>query len=305
MAGLKRYRTLLSDSALWIGFRFRAGDIVISPPPKCGTTWMQMLCALLVFDTVELARPLTEISPWLDAVFDDHDEVVATLEAQRHRRFIKTHTPLDGLVFDGRVTYICVGRDPRDVAVSYAHSMANLDRDTFVAALAVAGRASREIEPPPVDPVERFWRWADGDARTDQRGAGATLARLVHHVQTYWDQRDHPQVALFHYGDLVADLPGQLRRLASTLSIDVSDERIEDLAAVASFERMRARANELAPGVNRRLWRDNRAFFRSGSSGQWHDLLGPSDLVRYRSRIAELAPPDLVDWLHAGWLGPT
>ena len=49
MSGLTRYRTFLSDSALWTGFRFRAGDIVISPPPKCGTTWMQMLSALLVF----------------------------------------------------------------------------------------------------------------------------------------------------------------------------------------------------------------------------------------------------------------
>jgi hypothetical protein len=31
-----------------------------------------MLCALLVFETDELDRQLTEISPWLDAVFDDH-----------------------------------------------------------------------------------------------------------------------------------------------------------------------------------------------------------------------------------------
>jgi len=56
MARLERYRTLLSDSALWDGFGFRAGDIVISPPPKCGTTWMQMLCALLVFGAEELDR---------------------------------------------------------------------------------------------------------------------------------------------------------------------------------------------------------------------------------------------------------
>ena len=54
------------------GFPFGAGDIVISPPPKRGTTWVQRLCALLVFETDELDRPLTEISPWLDAVFDDH-----------------------------------------------------------------------------------------------------------------------------------------------------------------------------------------------------------------------------------------
>jgi aryl sulfotransferase len=83
----------------------------------------------------------------------------------------------------------------------------------------------------------------------------------------------------------------------------VSDQRIEDLSAAASFERMRARADELAPGVDRRLWRDNREFFRSGTSGQWRELLGPSDLTRYRSRIADLAAPDMADWLHSGWLG--
>ena len=44
------------------------------------------------------------------------DDVVADLDAQTHRRFIKTHTPLDGLPHDPRVTYIGVGRDPRDVA---------------------------------------------------------------------------------------------------------------------------------------------------------------------------------------------
>src|SRR5262249_38699700 len=36
--------------ARWEGFEFRPGDIVISTPKKCGTTWTQMLCALLIFD---------------------------------------------------------------------------------------------------------------------------------------------------------------------------------------------------------------------------------------------------------------
>jgi aryl sulfotransferase len=325
----RRYRTLLSDSALWEGFRFRDGDVVISPPPKCGTTWMQMLCALLIFGTDRLPRPLTEISPWVDAVVDDHRAVVAALEAQRHRRFLKTHTPLDGLVVDERVTYICVGRDPRDVALSYARSMANLDPATFQAARAAAGLAPDDLARPPADPLARFRRWAESEGRDDQRGAGATLARMVHHVQTFWDRRDEPRVVLFHYSDLLADLPGQMRRLADRLGIDVSDEELASLAAAASFDRMRARADELAPGVGvragagaagagvadagaavatgaggrRPLWRDNRAFFHSGTDGQWRGLLGPDDLARYHERLAELAAPDLVDWLHGGWLG--
>jgi aryl sulfotransferase len=300
---LQRYRTLLSDSALWDGFAFREGDIVISTPAKCGTTWMQMLCALLIFDTTELDRPLTELSPWLDATFDDHASVVATLDAQEHRRFIKTHTPFDGLALDERVTCICVGRDPRDVAVSYARSMANLDPDTFAAARAAAGIGNGDLRRPPADPRERFWQWIDGGLRNDQRGAGATLARMVKHVETFWDRRDEPQVLLFHYGDLLADLPGQLCRLGALLSIPVSEERAAELAAAARFERMRDNADQLAPGVNRRLWRDNRAFFHSGGTGQWRDLLGPDDRDRYEERLAQLASPELADWLHAGHLG--
>ena len=56
----------MADSARWEGFPFRNGDIVISTPSKCGTTWMQMICALLVFQTTDFNPPLTEISPWLD-----------------------------------------------------------------------------------------------------------------------------------------------------------------------------------------------------------------------------------------------
>jgi aryl sulfotransferase len=302
MGELRRYRTMLSDSARWDGFPFREGDVVISPPAKCGTTWMQMLCALLVFDTADLPHPLTELSPWVDAVTHDIEATRATLADQRHRRFVKTHTPLDGLPFDERVSYICVGRDPRDVALSYAHSMANLEPTTFRAVAQASGRDTEQLGPPPRDAVERFWRWVEGERNDDQRGGGATLARMVHHVETFWQRRDEPQVVLFHYADLQTDLPGQLRRLAAVLDIELGHDRAEQLSAEATFDRMRSRADELAPGVDTRLWRDNRAFFHSGTSGQWRDLLDAEAVARYQDRLAELAPPDLATWLHTGWL---
>lgn len=77
MGGLKRYRSVVADSARWEGFVFRHGDIVISTPPKCGTTWMQTLCAMLVFDAIEFNPPLAEISPWLDMLVADRAEIVS------------------------------------------------------------------------------------------------------------------------------------------------------------------------------------------------------------------------------------
>lgn len=93
-----RYRSHDEDSAHWLDFPFRSGDIVISTRSKSGTTWVQMMCALLVFQTPQLPSKLSTLSPWLDWLVNPRDDVMyAHLSAQAHRRFIKTHTPLDGL----------------------------------------------------------------------------------------------------------------------------------------------------------------------------------------------------------------
>ena len=161
MAVTVRYRSVIEDSARWDGFELRPSDIVISTPPKSGTTWTQMLCALLVFDGPEFPAPLNQMSPWLDQTTRSVDAVYAIYGAQRHRRFIKTHTPLDGLPIDDRVTYVVVGRDPRDVAVSMEHHLANMDV-TRVLELRGAAVGNDDLDPsagPPKvsdDPAERF-----------------------------------------------------------------------------------------------------------------------------------------------------
>ena len=221
---------MMSDSALWTGFPFRDDDVVISPPAKCGTSWMQMLCALLVFNSIRFPRRLTEISPWLDAITYDFAETLAVLEAQQHRRFIKTHTPLDGLPFVEGVTYLCVGRDPRDVGVSFDHAVANISDETRAELTAKKGIDRSAMPPPPEDLRERFWLWAEGEFLNGPTGIGS-MANMIQHLQTFWDRRNEPQVALFHYHDLLADLPSQLKRLAEVLGIDLPAGRIEELAA--------------------------------------------------------------------------
>lgn len=305
MQAERRYRTMVSDSGLWEGFPFREGDVIVSPPPKCGTTWMQMLCALLVLDTADFDRPLTEISPWVDAVTYDWDYTKSLLEAQEHRRVMKTHTPLDGLPQVDGVTYISVGRDPRDVCLSFDNAFMNISDRAMGDAFAAGGVNPTELEPPPEDPRERFRIWVDSELSNGPNDFGVTLANLVNHLQTYWNRRDQPNVGLFHYRDLLADLPGQMRQLAALLEIEIGDERIAELASAATFDSMRQRADELAPGVDKPLWRDNKAFFRSGSNGQWQGLLDEADIRRYEQRLAELAPPDLASWLHTGSLDST
>jgi len=299
-----RYKSLVYDSARWEGFEFRPDDIVISTPAKCGTTWTQMICALLVFQTPSFDTSLDLISPWLDMLTRDRTSVVADLEAQTHRRFIKTHTPLDGLPWVPDVTYICVGRDPRDVYRSWDNHMENMDIFAMISAREAAVGLDDVTEmlaqgPPPraETEIERFWIWVDDDTPPVD---AMSLRTVMHHLQGFWDERDQPNVVMLHYNDMQTDLEGEMRRLATRLGIAVPEDRWPELVEAATFENMREHADVIAPDTTHAIWTDNKRFFNRGSSGQWHDILDAAALERYDERIATLATPDVVRWAHSG-----
>jgi aryl sulfotransferase len=288
-----RYRSDDEDSARWVGFPFRQGDIVISTRSKHGTTWMQMIAALLVFQTPDLPAPLGELSPWLDWLIAPRDEVYARLAAQPHRRFIKTHTPLDGIALDALATYIVVARHPLDAAVSLYHQGNNLDRDRMRELLGT----SEPAEPTPVRASLHDWllAWIGSSARPEDELD--SLPGVLWHLSDAWARRGDPNVVLVHYDDLVADLDGEMRRLAALLGVTVPDEIWPDLVTAATFASMRARAEQAAPNASSVL-KDSAAFFRRGTSGAGREVLSNDELAGYRERTAQLAPPELLAWLH-------
>lgn len=299
-----RYYSLIQDSARFEGFEFRDGDIIISTPPKCGTTWTQTICALLIFQTTKFPQHLDLISPWLEQSLRPLDSVVADLEAQTHRRFIKSHTPFDGLPDDDRVTYICVGRDPRDVALSWDNHFANANIPVL---LELRGNAvgNDDIEellgnmqmPAPTE-LERFWQWVDDPTPIADTVTG--LAYTLHHLDTFFSERSRPNVVLLHYDEMKADLEGQMRALAARLGIDVPEALWSELVPAATFESMRSQPESFGPNQTENIWLDRERFFHKGTSGQWRSLLDADGLQRYAARVDELASPELSEWAHQG-----
>ena len=302
MAALVDYSFGMQDTTRWSRFEFRPGDIVISTPPKCGTAWTQMLCGLLLFDGPDFPGSIDELSPWLDLYFRTEADVFAQLNAQQHRRFIKTHTPLDGIPVREDLTYVVVGRDPRDAMVSFEHHIANVDFAKVADSLAAQGRleelASSPPPPPPnPDPTENFRHFIEHD------GAGMpapTLQSLLHHLDTGWQLRHQPNVAMFHYADYQQDLVGEMQRLADALGLAYSRARLAELAPEASLDRMRDRAATVAPEAG--IYVSDRAFFRTGGSGEWMGRGTEADARRYDERVNELVKPDLAAWAHQGRL---
>ena len=286
-----RYRSPEEDSARWHDFPFREGDIVISTRSKSGTTWAQMICALLVHQTPALPEPLATLSPWFDWLVTPRDELVERLERQPHRRIIKTHTPLDGIPIDDRATYLVVARHPLDMAVSLYHQGNNLDRERIAELTGVPAGPRRER------PELRDWLLSWVESQADPRDQMDSLPGVMWHLSDAWARRADANIALLRYADLVHDLDGQMRSLATELGISVAADRWPELVKAATFEQMRAASTASVPTLPGVL-KDESAFFRRGRPGAGREVLSPTEFERYERRVAELAAPDLLHWLH-------
>jgi aryl sulfotransferase len=292
---VRRYVSVDEDNARWASFPFRPGDIVISTRSKHGTTWVQMICALLIYGTPDLPAPLGCLSPWLDRLTEPEERVFGRLAAQTQRRFIKTHTPLDGVPIEPGVTYIVVARDPLDAAASLYHQNRNIDRELLRRLVGRAGPPS----PPAPQPGLHDWLvgWIDADPAPAE--ALDSLPGVLWHLADAWSRRSEPNIVLVHYDDLQRDREGEMRRLARRLRIEIDAATWPELVEAASFEWMRARAEAVLPDRSGVL-KDAGAFFRSGRSGGGREVLTAPELARYRERTSRLAPPGLLRWLHRG-----
>ena len=296
MASLRVYASDVDDNLRWQGFPFREGDIVISTRSKHGTTWMQRICALLVFGGADLPGPLTEVSPWLDWIPEPLPDLLERLGRQRHRRFIKTHTPLDGVPADARATYVVVARDPLDARVSLYHQSRNIDR-TRMARLMGDDEPQPDRPAAPVAEVVRDWALAPAGEWLESRTG------VLHHVADAWSraraaEQDPtlPRVVLVHYSDLCADLEAEMRGLADELALQVDAAAWPTLVRAASFEQMRAQADRLAPAPPG-LLRDRGAFFRAGGLGEGRAMLSERERREFEERCRSEAPGEVVDWL--------
>jgi hypothetical protein len=292
----------MCDSARWGRFAFRPDDVVITTPAKCGTTWMQQIVGMLLLDTTDLGAPVSTISPWLDMLIRSDEEVFGILEAQTHRRFIKTHTPLDGIPRHPSVTYIAVARHPLDVAMSDRDHSQNMRVSRVVELrLAAVGAPRPEDDDdwtPPTEPAE-YLRWfIDNDEQPTGSGPHG-LADYCHQIRTYWQQRHAPNVHLFHYADLWSDLDGEMRRVAAALDVSIDESRWAAFVDAAGLASMRSRAADTAPDAHLGLWTSSEQFFRSGGTRDWASLLGADDIRHFAQRMAQLAG-DATEWaLHA------
>lgn len=187
------------------------------------------------------------------------------------------------------VFYVVVGRHPLDMAVSLYHQSLNIDRG------AVSRRTGNPERMTPRAPLHDWlMSWVERDREPSVEMDG--LRGVMWHLGDAWSRRFEPNVILVHYDDLSSDLEGEMRRLARLLGFAVPEAIWPDLVEAARFDSMRRNAETLAPG--RGVLRDPAAFFRRGRSGAGKEVLSEGEYALYLAHVAELAPPDMLSWLH-------
>src|SRR5688572_7651701 len=286
IASLTPYRSAVADNRRWAGFEPRPGDVFVCTPAKCGTTWMQTIVASLFWPAGDAPGPVVEISPWIEFEAFPIDEVLERLEAQRHRRFVKTHTPADGIPFFPEAKYVFVGRDGRDAFMSMCNHLERFRGDVREG---LNARAADGVPPMPA--------W-DGDVH-GFFALWLPLLGLLEHVASFWARRADPNVLLVHYNDLKADLAGEMRRVADFLDVTVPEAAWPAVVERCTFESMQARGPEIGD-FGRFFEGGTKSFIFKGTNGRWRDVLTPDELAAYARRVAEVLPPAAAAWLEHG-----
>ncbi|MFL4470560.1 sulfotransferase domain-containing protein [Tateyamaria armeniaca] len=291
MAHRKLYLGPLTDNRRWDMVDIRADDVFVVTPPKCGTTWMQTIIALLFSGDPEVETELSVKMPWVDIRIREMSEVAARLDAMQHRRSMKSHTPMDGVPLHDRAHYICVFRHPLDAHFSYRKHVRNIPMPWF------------DVWYPEDDPDGiTFRRFLDGGAEGFDTDA-MPLAHILQHYKAAAAVADRPNVSLFHYADMTRDLAGTFARLADVLGISHSDSVMHQLVQAASFDNMKANAERFAPSGGKGFMKSDSDFFHSGTSGKWRGALSDADLAAYDAMMdAHLGPKDRA-WLEYGSSG--
>jgi aryl sulfotransferase len=281
------------DSTIWNDFQFRDDDIIIATYAKSGTTWMQQIIAQLLFNgDPDLA--VADISPWLDLRVPPKAVKLPYVEAQTHRRFLKTHLPVDALVFSPQARYLYIGRDGRDVVWSLYNHHANANQLWYDALNETPGRVGLPIERPPED-IREYWRdWMARD--------GYPFWSFWDNVRTWWQIRDLPNVRLVHFSELKRDLPGTIRQIARFLQIPVNESHWSAILEHCSFEWMKQNATKSVP-LGGLFWDAGAGvFINKGVNGRWADVLTAEEAAEYEQIAVSQLGPACAQWLATGEL---
>jgi len=279
---------------------WRDGDIVISVPPKSGTTWtMNIVHQLLTGGTAEF-RDIYQEVPWIEFVGypgEPHDDIRNRLEAMpvgRPRAF-KTHSAPPALPFikeGAQMKYIVVFRNPEEALVSFRPFLAQHSDEWFALWQMPRAAICRTDFPSFYSEI------------VDKNGMqGAFFGFLG----AWWPFRNEKNVLFLHFSDMKRDHRGSIAKIAKFLGVEPGADRWPAILEYTSFPWMKQNEDKFEAGTAAKVPPLMKgAMMRKGEAGKARADGMTDEISRHLREVGSRICPDpaAVDWFYNGGVLP-
>ncbi len=268
----------LHDPYILANFIARPTDILITTPPKAGTTWMQQILYQLHSDGDTNFTSIDEVVPWLEIQREGKSwqDILQHFETFPEPRIFKTHCTAEQTPGIGTAKIILTSRDPRDCCVSFYHHLMNMTDEA---------RSNKQI-PCPASFDEHVDMWLE-------------FAAWYRNVRSWWPYFDQPKVLWLRYQDMKQDIETNIDRIIAFLRLDISAEHKEKVLEHSSFEWMKAHDEKFSgQGGDKKIkiFKPGK-FIRQGKVGRYHDLMSVEQERRILEKAEAMLEPECLKFL--------
>lgn len=248
----------------------RSTDLWIRTFPRSGMTWTSELAWLIMNDcnfSEALEVPLSVRSPTVDTNYftnwDDlapseimdarHCQSIEKMEQLPSPRILKSHLPFHllppRLLNTAKVIFVV--RNPKDAIVSFFHF------HKLVKLCYFAGEMNQFV-----------------DYFIDNKVAWTPYFSSVLDA---WGKRNHPNLLILFYEDMIKDLRAQIEKMATFLNRTVTEEQIGKLVDHVRVDSQRDRPNI---SIKASVTNNDCLFIRQGKTNDWKNYFSPEVNVK-------------------------
>ncbi len=267
----------LHDPYILANFQARDSDVLITTPPKAGTTWMQQILHQLRTGGDASFSSIDEVVPWLEIQRSGKSwqQVLQHFETLAEPRIFKTHCTAEQTPGIGTAKIILSSRDPRDCCVSfYFHIMNMTDEARTKAGIEMPASFEQHVE-----------QWL-------------AFAAWYRNVASWWPYFDHEKVLWLRYQDMKADLAATVDRITEFLQWQVSPAQKQRVLAYSAFSWMKANDEKFSTqgGANKPVFKPGK-FVRQGTVGGYRELMTAEQEARILHKAHQVLAVDCLDFL--------
>uniref|UniRef100_A0A1X7TID1 Sulfotransferase domain-containing protein n=1 Tax=Amphimedon queenslandica TaxID=400682 RepID=A0A1X7TID1_AMPQE len=241
-------------------FAARPSHVFITSYLRSGTNWISYIVQLIRNDG---AVPEVDLDHFAVSIDEMTQEEVEAIEFPR---IIKWHFPYDhvagGPPHQSPAKYIYSYRNPRDVAVS----------------LFLLNKGLEKVRP-------IVW----SEFLDDFISGNVTYGSQLHHIKSWWEHRDSPNILMLSYERMKKDPVGAVQSISTFLGYQLSQKLIEEIAANSRINKMKKNLESFNSALTKYK------YVRKGVVGEWHNYFGPEDIKKLDAAVKEkLGDTDIV-----------